>query len=375
MSQNQFFPEIKEVFGFGMMRLPMNGADVDIPQTCEMVDTFLRAGFNYFDTAHGYIGGKSELAVKECLTSRYPRDSYILTDKLSPNFFSTEADIRPYFASMLEACGVEYFDFFLLHSLTAGNYPHYTGNRAFEIAAELKAEGKVRHVGISFHDKADVLDKILTEQPAIEVVQLQFNYLDYEDEHVQSRLCYEVCLKHKKPVIVMEPVRGGSLVNLPEAGLAVIEELGQYSPAGYALRYAASYDNIFMVLSGMSNMEQMLDNVKSMKDAAPFTEEEHAAVRRVAEIIRAIPTIPCTGCKYCVDGDRCPRSISIPSLFNVENKARHFNTNDARGYYNHVTSKGGKPTDCIECGLCEEICPQQLPIRSLLKEIGARFEG
>ncbi len=370
---NKFFPEIQKNFGFGMMRLPMTEGGVDIPQTCEMVDAFLASGFNYFDTAHGYIGGKSELAVKDCLTSRHPRDSYILTDKLSPSFFKTEADIRPYFESMLEACGVEYFDFFLLHSLNRGNYPHYTGNRAFEIAAELKAEGKVRHVGISFHDTAEMLEKILTEQPVIEVVQLQFNYLDYEDERVQSRLCYEVCVKYGKPVIVMEPVRGGSLVNLPQAGMEVIRELGAYSPAGYAIRYAASFDNIFMVLSGMSNMEQMRDNIKSMKDFTPFTETEYAGVYRIADIIRAIPTIPCTGCKYCVDGDHCPMSINIPSLFNVENKARRFNTEDARGSYGWATSKGGKPADCIGCGACEEICPQQLPIRELLQAIDARF--
>ena len=364
---------IKKNFGFGFMRLPMNGEEVDLEQTKQMVDAFLDAGFNYFDTAHGYIGGKSELAVKECLTSRYPRESYILTDKLSPNFFKTEADIRPYFASMLEACGVDYFDMFLLHSLNAGNYPHYTGNRAFEIAGELKAEGRVRHVGISFHDTAEVLEKILSEQPVIEVVQLQFNYLDYEDAHVQSRLCYEVCVKYGKPVIVMEPVRGGSLVNLPQDGLDVLDRLGEYSPAGYAIRYAASFDNVFMVLSGMSNMEQMEDNIRSMQAFKPFTEAEHEAVRRVADIIRAIPTIPCTKCKYCVDGDRCPMSINIPSLFGAENKARRFNTEDARGHYDWVTSKGGKPADCIECGMCEEICPQQLPIRELLKEIGERF--
>ena len=370
---NQFFPEIKKNFGFGMMRLPMTGEAVDTAQTCAMVDAFLEAGFNYFDTAHGYIGGKSELAVKECLTSRYPRDRYILTDKLSPNFFDTEADILPYFESMLEACGVEYFDIFLLHSLTAGNYSHYTSNRAFEIAGELREQGRVRHVGISVHDTAETLEKILSEQPVIEVVQLQFNYLDYEDERVQSRLCYEVCVKYGKPVIVMEPVRGGSLVNLPKAGLEILNELGQYSPAGYAIRYAASFDNVFMVLSGMSNMEQVEDNIRSMKDFTPFTEAEHEAVRKVADVIRAIPTIPCTSCKYCVDGDRCPMQIKIPSLFSAENKARRFNTEDARGHYDWVTSKGGKPADCIECGMCEEICPQQLPIRALLKEIGARF--
>ncbi len=370
---NTYFPEIKKNFGFGLMRLPMCGEEVDIPQTIEMVDAFLEAGFNYFDTAHGYIGGKSELAIKAALTSRYPRDRYILTDKLSGNFFKTEADIRPYFNSMLEACGVDYFDFLLLHALGAGNYRHYADNRAFDIASELRDEGRVRHVGISFHDKAEVLDMILTEQPVIEVVQLQFNYLDYEDEHVQAGLCYEVCRKHQKPVIVMEPVRGGSLVNLPAAGASILKELGAYSPAGYALRYAASFEGIFMVLSGMSAREQMADNIRTMGDFVPFSDTEYEAVRRVAEVIRAIPTIPCTSCRYCVDGDRCPAGIRIPALFGAENKARRFNTEDARGYYRHVTAEGGTPDACIGCGQCEEICPQQLPIRRLLREIGERF--
>ncbi len=369
-----FFPEIKRNFGFGLMRLPMCDGEVDIPQTCEMVDAFMAAGFNYFDTAHGYIGGKSETAIRAALTTRYPRESYILTDKLSGNFFETEADIRPYFATMLEACGVEYFDFFLLHALNNGSYAHYTDCRAFEIAGELKDEGKIRHVGMSFHDSAEVLDKILSEQPVIEVVQLQFNYLDYEDPGVQGRLCLEVCRKHGKPVIVMEPVRGGSLVNLPSEGLAELATLGgTNSPAGYALRYAASFENIFMVISGMSNTAQMEDNIRTMQDFVPFTDAEFATVGRVAEIIRAIPTVPCTGCRYCVDGDRCPASIRIPSLFNAENHARRFNTADARGRYNHVVSTGGKPSDCIGCGACEEICPQQLPIRELLQEIGKRF--
>ncbi len=373
---NPCFSEIKKNFGFGLMRLPMRDGEVDIEQTSAMVDAFMAAGFNYFDTAHGYIGGKSETATRSALTSRYPRDSYILTDKLSGNFFQTEADIRPYFATMLEACGVDYFDFFLLHALNHDSYNHYTNCRAFEIAAELKAEGKIRHVGMSFHDSAEVLDRILTEQPVIEVVQLQFNYLDYEDPHVQSRLCYEVCRKHHKPVIVMEPVRGGSLVNLPEAGLAELSALdGACSPAGYAIRYAAGFEGVFMVLSGMSSMEQMTDNIRSMKDFTPLNDAEHAAVRRVADIIRATPTIPCTACRYCTDGDRCPAHIDIPGLFRVENHARHFNTDDARGRYNHVSAKAAKPSACIGCGKCEQICPQQLPIRDLLCEIGKRFEA
>ena len=207
---------IKKNFGFGCMRLPMIGEEVDIEQTKQMVDAFLDAGFNYFDTAHGYIQGKSEKALKTCLTSRYPREKYILTDKLTANYFKTEADIRPFFESQLEICGVEYFDFYLMHAQGLVNYDHFKECRAYETAFALKKEGKIRHVGISFHDRAEVLERILTEYPEIEVVQIQFNYVDYDDPAVQSRKCYEVCRKFNKPVIVMEPVKGGNLVNLPD---------------------------------------------------------------------------------------------------------------------------------------------------------------
>ncbi len=222
-----------------------------------MVDAFLDAGFNYFDTAHGYIQGRSETALRECLTSRYPRDRYILTNKLTGNFFKTEADIRPFFESQLQACGVEYFDYYLMHAQGAGNYGHYRACRAYETAFTLKAEGKVRHVGISFHDRAEVLEQILTDYPEIEVVQIQFNYVDYDDTAVQSRKCYDVCVKHGKPVIVMEPVKGGNLVNLPEDAKAVLDGLHGGSPASYAIRFAASFPGIEMVLSGMSSLEQI----------------------------------------------------------------------------------------------------------------------
>ena len=192
--------KVKKNFGFGCMRLPMNGDQVDIAETTRMVDEFLAQGFNYFDTAHGYIGGKSELALKECLTSRYPREAYSLTDKLTDSYFKTEADIRPFFESQLEACGVDYFDFYLMHAQNADNFKKFKACRAYETAFALKAEGRIRHVGLSFHDRAEVLDQILTEYPQIEVVQIQFNYLDYDDIAVQSRKCYEVCRKHGKPV-------------------------------------------------------------------------------------------------------------------------------------------------------------------------------
>ena len=216
---------IKKNFGFGFMRLPMQDGEVDIAETNRMVDAFLDAGFNYFDTAHGYLQGKSEKALKTCLTSRYLRDRYILTDKLTENFFKTEADIRPVFESQLEACGVDYFDFYLMHSQCSENYGHFKACRAYETAFALKEEGKIRHVGISFHGRPELLEQILTEYPAIEVVQIQFNYVDYDDPSVQSRKCYEVCRKFNKPVLVMEPVKGGNLVNLPKEARAVLDAL------------------------------------------------------------------------------------------------------------------------------------------------------
>lgn len=255
--------KIKKNFGFGCMRLPMKNGEVDTEQTCKMVDAFLDNGFNYFDTAHGYISGKSELAIKDCLTSRYPRDRYILTDKLTNFFFKKQEDIRPLFESQLAACGVEYFDFYLMHAQSAANFEHFKKCRAYETALELKAEGKIRHFGISFHDTAEVLEQILTEYPQIEVVQTQFNYVDYDDPAVQSRKCYEMCRKFHKPVIVMEPVKGGNLVNLPEKAKGILEELHGGSPASYAIRYAAGFDGMMMVLSGMSSMEQMEDNMRS----------------------------------------------------------------------------------------------------------------
>ena len=303
--------KIKKNFGFGFMRLPMKDGEIDTEETKRMVDAFLDAGFNYFDTAHGYLKEKSEIALRECLTSRYPRESYVLADKLTENYFKTEADIRPVLEEQLAACGVEYFDFYLMHSQCALNYPHFKECRAYETAFALKAEGKVRHVGISFHDRAEVLEQILTEYPEIEVVQIQFNYLDYDDPAVQSRRCYEVCVKHGKPVIVMEPVKGGNLVNLPEEAKAVLDELHGGSPASYALRFAAGFPGMMMVLSGMSSMEQMRDNLSFMADFRPLNDTELAAIARVQAIFRGKHLIPCTSCRYCTDG--CPKHDEHPA--------------------------------------------------------------
>lgn len=348
--------QIKKNFGFGFMRLPMIGEDVDIPQTMQMVDTFLANGFQYFDTAHGYINGKSELAIRECLTSRYPRDSYILTNKLSGNYFEKQEDIRPLFQQQLDACGVEYFDYYLMHAQSASRLQHYKQARAYETAMELKAEGKIRHLGISFHDTAEVLDQILTEYPQIEVVQIQFNYLDFEDGKVQSRKCYEVCRKHGKPVIVMEPVKGGSLVNLPQTAQKIFDRLGGGSNASYAIRFAAGFEGMMMVLSGMSSMDQLEDNVSFMKEFQPLTCEEAEAVDKVRAILRNQGLIPCTGCRYCTEV--CPQEIAIPDLF--------ANINAIRQEQPRTQIHGSMPENCIKCGKCEDICPQNLNIRELL---------
>ena len=316
---------------------------------------------------------KSESVVKKCLSSRYPRDRYILTDKLTDDYFKSEADIRPFFESQLRACGVDYFDFYLMHSQGLGNYSHFKNCHAYETAFALKAEGRIRHVGISFHDRAEVLEQILNDYPEIEVVQIQLNYLDFDDPAVQSRKCYEVCLKYNKPVIVMEPVKGGNLVNLPDEAKAVLDELHGGSPASYALRFAAGFPGIMMVLSGMSNIVQMQDNLSFMQDVRPLNNEEQAAVDKVIEIFRSKQLIACTSCRYCIAG--CPKHISIPDIFATMNTKQLYHDWNADYYYEAVhTAPGRRASDCIKCGKCEKACPQHLPIRKLLEDVAREFE-
>ena len=359
-------------FGFGCMRLPMIGDEVDHPQVCRMVDRFMEEGFTYFDTAHGYIGGKSEIAVRECLAKRYPRESYILTNKLTHPYFKTAEDIRPFFESQLEACGVEYFDYYLIHAVSKENYDKYHNCRAFEIAKELKDEGKVKHVGMSFHDTPEFLEKVLQAHPEVEVVQIQFNYVDYDDPKVESWGCYQVCEKYNKPAIIMEPVKGGLLMNLPDEGKAVLDNLGGGSYASYAIRYAASFPQVFMVLSGMSNTEQMEDNISYMKEFVPFNEAEFAAVEKVRDILKSQESIPCTACRYCVEG--CPKQIPIPELFACYNTQKRYQDWDGSKRYQARTKDLGKASDCIACGKCEKVCPQHLPIREHMKELTKMFE-
>lgn len=359
------FEKIKKNFGFGCMRLKMTDGQVDYDEFNRMIDKFIASGFNYFDTAHGYIDGKSETAIRDCLAARYNREDFVLANKLSSWFFEKEEDIIPLFESQLKLCGVEYFDFYLFHCLTRETYPKHKACNSFEIVKKLKEQGKIKHIAMSFHDTADYLDLILTEQPFIEAVQLQFNYLDYDDPDVQSKACYDVAIKHGKKVMVMEPVKGGALVNLPTEAAEIFDNLNGGSYASYALRFAASFPEVVMVLSGMGSMDMMTDNLKTFSDFFPLSIEELKATDSVREIIRKVRQVPCTGCKYCTDV--CPKNIAIPEIFTIYNK--YLSAKITCGETKHTLPTEHPITDCIKCGKCEKNCPQNIDIRKHLEDI------
>ena len=355
------FSGVKGRLGLGCMRFPLNtDKSIDKDTVMKMVDRFLEAGFNYFDTAHGYLDGRSEGMVREALTSRHQRSEYYLADKLSSAFFNKAEDIRPLFKSQLEACGVEYFDYYLMHAINKDLYQKYGKCDAFKISRQLKEEGLVRHVGMSFHDSAEVLRQILSEQgDTIEFVQLQLNYVDWDSDNIQSRLCYETCVEFNKPVIVMEPVKGGTLAQLlPEADRVFDQLSPRGSNASYAMRFVAGLENVKMILSGMSSTEQVEDNIKTIKEAKPLTPEETEAINKVTELIRKEGAIACTKCSYCTEV--CPKGIDVPSIIAILNGKR------PKEDYAKVTTKA-KASDCLHCGRCEKACPQHLPIRRHLQ--------
>lgn len=366
--------------GFGLMRLPLINEDfthVDTQTLCNMIDIYLDKGFCYFDTAWFYHNGQSEAAVKECLVERYPRSAFLLADKMPLILIQKEEELEEYFNAQLARCGVDYFDYYLIHDMGGNRRKAAEDTHIFEFLARKKASGVVKQIGFSFHDTADVLEQILSEHSEVDFVQLQINYLDWENDTIQSRKCYETAKRHKKPVIVMEPVKGGTLANVaPEAEELFCSKRPDMSAASWAIRFAASLDNVMLVLSGMSNMEQMEDNLSYMENFVPFTEEEYALVKEAADMINGGVAIPCTGCSYCIHD--CPMNIAIPKYFSLYNAdMRELETKAWTAQtmlYSHFSEQYGKASACIGCGKCEKMCPQHLPVRELLKEVASRFE-
>lgn len=363
--------------GFGLMRLPMIGDEIDMEQVKAMVDTFMAKGFTYFDTAYVYINGKSEVAAREAIVKRYPRDSFTLATKLPLwDNIETEADMQRIFDESMERAGVEYFDYYLLHAMDKAKFEKADRIGAWDFLFKMKARGKIKHCGFSFHDSAEVLDEALTKHPEAEFVQLQLNYIDWENDNVQSRKCYEVAVKHNKPIIVMEPVKGGSLAGMNNEIQGIMKAQNpDLSIPSWAVRFCAGLDNILTVLSGMSTKAQLDDNVSYMEHFEPLSDKEHEVLKTVVEKLNAIPTIPCTGCRYCVDD--CPMQIHIPDIFRAVNHQKQFGSEDNvdRSGYESATREGGKASECLHCGSCEAHCPQHIHIIEELEDAAKRFEG
>lgn len=355
--------------GFGLMRLPEQDGVVDLEHVKKMVDRYMQAGMNYFDTAYVYHGGKSESVAREALVKRYPRDSFMIATKLPAWEIREASDVERIFNEQCERAGVDYFDFYLLHSIEDGyNYETYEKYDCFRWGVRMKEEGKIRHFGFSYHGTPELLEQILDKHPETEFVQIQLNYLDRTNPVVQSGALYEILHKRNIPIIVMEPVRGGMLASLvPEQAEKFKEARPELSVASWALRFVGSLPGVMTILSGMSNEEQMEDNIRTFTDFEPLSDAELKLVDEVTEEILRIPQIGCTACKYCTPG--CPMKISIPDIFRTVNTLRRYPDDwRAKNFYTGLMSRSGRASDCIGCGQCEGVCPQHLPIIELLKE-------
>ncbi len=365
----------KKKLGFGMMRLPMTSDnEIDIAQSKKMADEYVKRGFCYFDTAFGYIDGRSEGAVGECVVKRYDRDSYIVADKMPAWCMNSAEDLESIFNKQKQRTGLDYFDYYLLHAVSGENLDKYNRFGAWEWGRNKKANGDIKLFGFSFHDNAQILDEILTAHPYVDFVQLQINYIDWKSDNIQSEACYNVARKHGKDIIIMEPVKGGLLAKLHPELEAILKAVNPTaSIASWAMRYAASLDGVIMVLSGMSTEEQMLDNIATLEDLKPFTQEEQKALDTVVERMLKSNTVGCTACSYCTDG--CPAKIKIPDVIKVYNNyLTSGNLQRSIEGYDFSTKNAGKAGECVACGQCEGVCPQHLEIVNILGDIAKKFE-
>ncbi len=372
----RYFGEATPKLGFGLMRLPKTkDGKIDLEQTKQMVDRFMEAGLTYFDTAYVYDDGDSERAAKAALVDRYPRESFTLATKLCAWMGAhDEKSAKQQFYTSLERTGAGYFDYYLLHALQAGNYKTYDKYHIWDFVKEQKEKGLIKHWGFSFHATPDILDQLLTDHPDAEFVQLQLNYADWENPDVTARENYEVARKHGKSIVVMEPVKGGALANPPTKVQEIFRQADlKASFASWAIRYAASLDGIITVLSGMSNLEQMEDNLSYMKDFRPLNAHEQQAIRKAQEAINGVKSIPCTACHYCTGG--CPKQIPIPEIFAARNRQLVWGQlQEGQAAYDQLAAKGNVASDCIGCGQCERACPQQIKVIQRLKECAAALE-
>ena len=364
--------------GFGLMRLPETDGVIDIDKVCKMADAYLEAGFNYFDTAYVYHGGNSERAVKEAIVKRHPRDSFTIATKLPAWSIHSFEDRDKIFNEQLERCGVDYFDFYLLHSIEDGNnYDTYVKYDCFNWGIQKREEGKIKHFGFSYHGTPELLIKIVDSHPEIEFVQIQLNYADWDNPLVHSGKLYEILSERNIPIIVMEPCKGGKLANHDEECTEILKSVRpDKSVASWAFRFVGSLPGVTTILSGMSAQEQMEDNMNTFRNFEPLSDEEKAAIDKVIEVMSRVEQVGCTACRYCVDG--CPMSISIPDVISAINTKRKF-PGDMRPqfFYNGLVARdgNGKASDCIGCGQCEGVCPQHLPIIEILKEGVEKFEA
>lgn len=369
------------LLGFGFMRLPLVDEEdrtvIDLDRVNRMVDAYIDAGYDYFDTGYYYHGGKSEEAIRECVVERYPREKIKIADKLPVFALKSEDDMERIFEEQLERCGVEYFDYYLLHNLGHFSYKGWNDIDSFGFLSRLKEEGKVKHMGFSFHDNAELLDEVLTAHPEMEFVQLQINAMDWENDAIQSRENYEVCLKHGKKVIVMEPFKGGTIINMPEEARAVLKECNNESLAWWALKFFADLDDVCKVLTGASNLEQLEENISIMNDLNPLNSLEKEKLQEAVCIVRESKFIECTECGYCLDD--CPVAIPIPRYLGLYNDVKQFGTtyfSTQSFIYKSYSQKNGvgKASDCTECEACVENCPQHLDIPTFMGDVREMFE-